>query len=295
MTRTAAVLQKQSLLVLAGLLLLAGAVSAEDWRVVPDLGARVTDLAGVLSITEAADLENRLAGLEQRTGSQVAVLILDSTQPETIEQFALRVAEAWTLGREGVDDGVLLLVAIDDRKLRIEVGYGLEGAIPDARANRIVDSYITPHFRDGNYAGGITAGVDALVALIEGEELPAPADGGSAMPDIGGLLPVLLLAVMLIGGLLKRALGSFPGSLATGGIVGFIAWLLVGILGTAILAGLIAFAFSLFFAGGPGAWSSGGGYRGGFGGGSYSGGRRGGGGFSGGGGGFGGGGASGGW
>lgn len=295
MTRIAAVFWKQCLLALAGLLLLAGAVSAQDWRVVPPLNARLTDLAGVLSASQAAELENRLAGLEQRTGSQVAVLILDSTRPETVEQFALRVAEAWTLGREGVDDGVLLLVAIDDRKLRIEVGYGLEGAIPDARANRIIDRYITPHFRDGDYESGIAAGVDALTALIEGEDLPAPADGGSAMPDIGGMLPVLLVAAMLIGGFLKRAIGSFPGSLATGGIVGFIAWLLVGIVGAAVFAGLVAFAFSLFFAGGPGAWSSGGGYRGGFGGGPYSGGRRGGGGFSGGGGGFGGGGASGGW
>lgn len=295
MTRIAAVLQKPSLLALAGLLLLAGTVSAQDWRVVPELNARITDLASVLSATQAADLDNRLAGLEQRTGSQVAVLILDSTRPETVEQFALRVAETWTLGREGIDDGVLLLVAIDDRKLRIEVGYGLEGAIPDARANRIIDRYITPYFREGDYAAGITAGIDALTALIEGEDLPAPADGESVLPDIGGMLPILLLAAMLVGGLLKRAIGSFPGSLATGGIVGFIAWLLVGIVATAVFAGLVAFAFSLFFAGGPGAWSSGSGYRGGFGGGPFSGGRRGGGGFSGGGGRFGGGGASGGW
>jgi uncharacterized protein len=279
---------------LLSLILFAASALAQDWREVPRLDARVTDLAKVLTVAETAQLEGQLRGLEQRTGSQIAVLIVDSTLPETVEQFALRVAEAWKLGRDGIDDGVLLLVAMDDRSLRIEVGYGLEGAIPDARANRIINDYITPHFKDGDYARGISAGVAALAALVEGEQLPAPAGGSSSVPDIGGMLPIVLVAAMLIGGILKRTIGSFPGSLATGGIVGFIAWLIVGIVGTAVFAGLLAFAFSLFFSGGPGAWSSGGGFRGGFGGGPFGGG-RGGGGFGGGGGGFGGGGASGGW
>jgi uncharacterized protein len=189
---------------------------------------------------------------------------------------------------------VLLLVAVADRRLRIEVGYGLEGAVPDARANRIIDEYITPHFREGDFAGGISAGVAAIAALIEGEELPAPTGRKPAVGDIGGMLPVLLIAVVVLGGFLKRMLGSLPGALATGGIVGFIAWLIVGIVATAVFAGIIAFVFALFGAAGPGSWSNRGGYRGGgFGGGTFGG--RGGGGFSGGGGGFGGGGASGGW
>ncbi|HNP36565.1 MAG TPA: TPM domain-containing protein [Woeseiaceae bacterium] len=274
---------------MAALLLLVLSAQARDWREVPPLGTPLTDIAGVLSPAAKSELESRLQVFEQKTGSQIAVLIVDSTEPETIEQYSLRVADAWKLGRAHIDDGILLLVAIDDRKIRIEVGYGLEGAVPDARANRIIDNYIVPHFSDGDYAGGIAAGVDALAALVTGEDLPAPIEEGDSLPAIGEMLPVLLVAAMLLSGALKRAVGSLPGSLMTGGIVGFIAWLIVGIIGTAIAAGIIAFLFSLFFAAGPGAWSSGSGYRGGFGGG------RGGGGFRGGGGGFGGGGASGGW
>lgn len=259
---------------------------------VPELQARVTDLAATLSAAQQASLEAQLTQLEQETGSQVAVLIVNSTAPETIEQYSVRVAEAWQLGRKGVDDGVLLLIATQDRALRIEVGYGLEGAIPDARANRIIDAYITPHFADGDFASGIASGVGAIAALIEGEELPAPVRAPGSDLDVRGMLPVLLVLAVSIGGILKRVVGSFPGAALTGTIVGFIAWLIVGILGTALLAGFIAFLISLFMGAGPGAWSSGRGYGGGFGGGF---GGRSGGGFRGGGGGFGGGGASGRW
>lgn len=277
-----------------GVLLLATTVLAQNLREIPNLESHVTDLTGTLTAEQTQALQTRLAQLEQATGSQFAVLLIDSTEPEAIEQYAFRAAEAWKLGRSGVDDGVLLLVAVADRRLRIEVGYGLEGALPDARANRIIDQYITPHFREGDFAGGISAGIAAIAALVEGEELPAPAGRPAPSGDIGGMLPVLLIAAVVLGGLLKRTLGSLPGALATGGIVGFIAWLIVGIVATAVFAGIIAFVFSLFAAAGPGSWSNRGGYRGGgFGGGRFGG--RGGGGFSGGGGGFGGGGASGGW
>jgi uncharacterized protein len=262
---------------------------------VPALRERVTDLTGTLDPGQQAELTARLESLERETGSQLAVLLVPSTAPEDIAAYALRVVDAWKLGREEFDDGVLLLVAKDDRRMRIEVGYGLEGAIPDARARRIIDTIMAPYFRSGDFAGGIMAGTDAIIALVRGEQLPAPtARRSTDSSDLEGLLPVILIIALVLGGLLRRSLGAFPGSLATGAITGGITWLLVGILGAAMLVGVIAFFISLLGGGGPGAWSNRGGYGGGFGGGF--GGRRGGGGFGGGlGGGFGGGGASGGW
>lgn len=278
----------RSLVLAAGMLFLVAPAFAEDLRDVPALRARVTDLTGTLTVNDAATLDAQLATLEEDTGSQVAVLIVDSTLPESIEQYAIRVADAWRLGRGGVDDGILILVALSDRRIRMDVGYGLEGALPDARANRIIDERMTPRFAAGDVAGGLAAGVDALAASIRGEALPAPAQRSRGLPDIGGMLPILLIVGMTIGGALKRALGSFPGAMLAGGIVGVIVWFLVGVILTALLAGIIAFVVTMFMSAGPGAWSSGRGYGGGFGG-------RGGGGFSGGGGRFGGGGASGGW
>jgi uncharacterized protein len=280
---------------LTALLLLLQSVAciaaAEDGPAdVPALSARVTDLTGTLDVTEAARLDAHLAELESATGAQLAVLVVSSTRPEAIEQYAIRVADAWRLGREGVDDGVLLLVAIDDREVRIEVGYGLEGAVPDARANRIIDEQILPRFREGDYAGGLAAGTEALAAAIRGESLPPPAARGPSLPDVGGLLPVLLVLAATVGGALKRAFGALPGAALAGGLVGALVWFLVGALVTAIVAGAVAFVLILFMSAGPGAWSSGRGYGGGFGGGFGRGG-----GFSGGGGSFGGGGASGRW
>jgi uncharacterized protein len=276
----------------AGAFFVAVPTPAAPLHAVPALEARVTDLTGTLGASDSALLESELALLERETGSQVVILLVDSTRPEAIEQYAIRVAEAWKLGRGGVDDGVLILVALDDRRIRIEVGYGLEGVLPDARTNRIIDRAIAPHFAEGRIADGLAAGTAAIADAVRGEALPEPASMPRGLPDVGGLLPILLIIGLTLGGVLKRAFGALPGAALAGGIVGVIAWFIVGIVVTACVAGVAAFLVVLFMSAGPGAWSSGRGYGGGFGGGFGGGGR---GGFSGGGGRFGGGGASGGW
>src|SRR6201985_3092702 len=141
---------------------------------VPPLSGRVVDQTATLSSSDTSALTQRLKDLETRKGSQVAVLIVPTTAPETIEQYSIRVAEAWKIGRRKIDDGALLVVAKDDRKLRIEVGYGLEGALTDVGARRIIDEVITPKFRNGDFAGGISAGIDRIIRVIDGEPLPAP-------------------------------------------------------------------------------------------------------------------------
>jgi uncharacterized protein len=291
----------------AALALSAFGAGAEPLVPVPVLKARVTDLAGRLTPEQAAALEAKLGAFEQAKGSQVTVLIVPTTKPEEIEQYAIRVAEAWKLGRKGVDDGAILLVASDDRKLRIEVGYGLEGVLPDATANRIIDEDIVPRFRDGDYYGGITAGTDRMLRVIEGEPLPEPERRGTARGagGLGQLLPLLLIFALVGGSILRRLFGRVGGALATGGLVGFVTWLIISIVAISVFAGLVAFVFAIVggMGGGPGSrgWYSGrhgrgSGFPGGFGGGGFGGGGGGfGGGFGGGGGGFGGGGASGSW
>ena len=148
----------------AVLALFAAVACAEPLVPVPALAARVTDLTGTLTPEQVAALDSKLGSFEQAKGSQVAVLVVPTTRPEEIEQYAIRLADAWKLGRKGVDDGAILLVARDDRKVRIEVGYGLEGVLPDATANRIIDEDIVPRFRSGDYYGGIDAGVDRIDA-----------------------------------------------------------------------------------------------------------------------------------
>ncbi len=278
-------------LVLAGLAFCAHAEVA-----VPALANRVTDLTGTLTQEQAASLEQKLAAFETRKGSQIAVLMLPSTQPEEIEQFSIRVAEAWKIGRKGTDDGVILVVAKNDRRLRIEVGYGLEGAIPDATAKRIISESITPRFKAGDFYGGITAGVDQLIRLIDGEKLPPPAGGGSGSARLDGdlsffdvLIPGLFVA-FFAGAILRALFGRTIGAVVTGLAAGAAGWLLFSV-GYALLGGVLAFILTLL---NSGKWTSGsGGYTsgGGFGGGSSSDS----GGFSGGGGSFGGGGSSGSW
>ena len=264
--------------------LAAGGARAEV--AVPRLQARVTDLTATLSAGDKANLEDTLKGLEARSGAQVAVLLVPTTQPETIAEYSIRVAEAWKLGRKGKDDGVLLLVAKNDRKVRIEVGYGLEGTLPDVVVHRIIDADITPRFKQGDFAGGIAAGVARIAALIEGQaaEMP-PADiPAGSFDDI----PVWLIVVALIvGSVLRMFLGPFFGGLTMGGLVGAGAWFVSGAIEVALFAALFAFVFFLV---GLANWISIGLSGSSGGGGSSSGG-----GFSGGGGSFGGGGASGSW
>ena len=158
-------------------LLLCWACAAFADVAVPPLSGRVVDQTGTLSSSDVASLTQTIRNFELRKGSQVAVLIVPTTAPETIEQYSLRVAEAWKIGRKKIDDGALLVVAKDDRKLRIEVGYGLEGALTDVTSKRIIDEIITPRFRSGDFAGGISAGIDRIIRVIDGEKLPAPGRG----------------------------------------------------------------------------------------------------------------------
>ena len=268
-------------------LLLAAAAGAADEAPVPPLKARVTDLTGTLAAGQLASLEAELRAFEQRKGSQIAVLMLPSTQAESIEQYSIRVAERWKIGRAKVDDGVILVIAKSDHRLRIEVGYGLEGAIPDVVAKRVIREVIAPHLLANDFYGGIREGTRILMKLIDGEKLPAAAPKAQTpSADSSETLIGILLFVAVVGGaLLKTVFGRVFGSAATGVVAAFVAWTLAGAIGLALLAGVLAFVVALL-AGGRGSLL--GGLGGGWGGG-------GGGGFGGGGGGFGGGGASGSW
>ena len=256
---------------------------------VPPLTGHVTDQTGTLTAEQKATLEQTLTAFEARKGSQLAVLMVATSAPEEIEQFALRVAEQWKLGRRRVDDGAILVVAKDDRAMRIEVGYGLEGALTDLTSKRIVSETILPRFKSQDFYGGITAGVGQIIRVIDGEPLPEPSNkpvGGTG--NVQQYVPVLFILALAVGGVLRAALGKVPGSLVTGGVVAVIAWFVVGAVSMALGAGVIAL-FVTLLGGGMGGRGFGGYYGGGGRGGS------GGGGFSGGGGGFGGGGASGRW
>jgi uncharacterized protein len=275
------------------LLLAAWAVHADV--PVPALTGRVTDLTGTLSGAAVTRIEAKLAALEAKKGSQLAVLIVPSTQPEEIEQFGIRVADAWKLGRKGVDDGAILIVAKNDRRVRIEVGTGLEGAIPDAIANRIIDETVAPRFKTGDFDGGVEAGIDQMISVVNGEPLPEPDRKWEHTGNLPHLLPLLLVVVFVASGVLRALFGRLFGSVATGGLAGGIAWLLSHFIAIGLGAGVLAFLFALVL-GSTRGWATGaGGWGGGFGGGLGGGFGGGGGGFSGGGGGFSGGGASGGW
>jgi uncharacterized protein len=273
------------------------AVAAWAQVAVPPLTARVTDLTGTLTREQQVGLERMLQEFEARKGTQLAVLMVPTTAPEPIEQYALRVGEQWKIGRKKVDDGAILVVAKNDRAVRIEVGYGLEGVLNDATASRIIREIIVPRFREGDFYGGINAALDRMMRLIDGEPLPEPSRRAPAAE--GGMMqlfPVLLIAALVGGAILRAILGRFLGAAVTGGVVGLIAWMLAGVVVMAILAGVLAFIFTL---GGSGRRYYGGGSGGGLPGGGIGfprgGGGWGGGGFRGGGGSFGGGGASGRW
>ena len=254
---------------------------------VPPLKSPVTDLTGTLSAAEAGALEQKLLAFEKRKGSQIFVLIVPTTQPEAIEQYAIRVADAWKPGRKGIDDGALLVVAKDDRTLRIDTRYGLEGVLNDAICKRIVDDIIVPRFKAGDFAGGIDAGVDWMIKLIDGEQLPAPVAKQPVPGDMGKLESLFVIGfilVVVVGGILRRIIGRVPAATLVGGAAGVAAWFIVGALAIGVIAAIIAFVFSLVagnsglpmrggrggwgggFPGGGGGWSSGGGWGGGGGG-----------------------------
>jgi len=250
---------------------------------VPALKSRVTDLTQTLSRDQLNLLDAKLAGFEQAKGSQIAVLMLPTTQPEDIAQFSIRVTDAWKLGRAKPDDGVLIVVAKNDQKMRIEVGYGLEGAIPDLTAKRIIDEMMAPSFKQDDYYTGINNALDQLMRLIAGEQLPA-ATASTASADMAASLPLLLFAALLAAVVLRAIFGSFFGGILSGGGIAALAWLLGLGLSAAILFGLVAFFMTLVGPSGLAQLAM-----------LSSGGRGGGNPFSGGGGGFGGGGASGNW
>lgn len=272
---------------------LCGASAIRAEVAVPPLTARVTDQTATLTAEQKSTLEQTLRAFEALKGSQIAVLMVPTTAPETIEQYSLRVVEQWKLGRQKVDDGALLIIAKEDRTLRIEVGYGLEGALNDATSKRIISEIITPHFRQGNFYGGISAGVDRMIRVIDGEALPPPVAQPAASGDaFFRQLPIILFLVVAVGGVLRALLGRLPGAAVGGAIIAVVAWLLIGAITVALIAGLVAFLFTLLGGGrvGLGGYPGGLGGRGGFGSGGFGGG-----GFGGGGGSFGGGGASGRW
>ncbi|SCY63887.1 uncharacterized protein SAMN05216420_11130 [Nitrosospira sp. Nl5] len=283
-------------LALIALLLSASLSGAEV--AVPPLKSPITDLTGTLSQGEIAQLEQKLAAFEAKKGSQIAVLLVPTTQPETVEQYSIRVAEAWKLGRKGVDDGVLLVIAKQDRVSRIEVGYGLEGVLPDAVAKRIVDEIMIPEFRQGDFAGGIAAAIGRLMGVIEGEPLPPPrSNRGNGAAGAGIVLDSIIpifIGLIVLGKILQSLFGRLIGATVMSVTAGLMGWLIFSSIIIAMVIAVLVLLISLFGSSGGGisrggrsGWPGGGlgRGRGGFGGG----------GFRGGGGGFGGGGASGRW
>jgi uncharacterized protein len=295
------------------LLLAVGLACGQNWEhssdglaPVPPLRERVTDLTSTLSATETQALVDKLAAWEQKTGNQLAVLVVPSTQPEPIEAYSIRVADAWKIGRKGQDNGALLVVAKNDRKIRIEVGYGFEGVLTDATSRRIISDTIAPLFRQNQFAQGINAGVDQIIAVVDkgtplADKPPPskPASRGITGFPIEMLLIIVFVVVPILGSILRRIFGAALGSTVGAGIIGAGAWVVAGSILIAVIAGIVALVVMLFSGvGGTGLSRRGGGVwipsgGGGWGGGGSSGG--GGGGFSGGGGSFGGGGASGSW
>jgi len=275
------------------LIFLATIVAVANQQPIPPLTARVIDLTGTLSEQQKSALENELEAYELEKGSQIVILLVPTTDPEPIASYGIRVAEAWKIGREGVDDAIILLIAKDDRRVRIEVGYGLEGALPDAYAKRIIENIIIPNFRQGDFYNGIEDGLGAIIGLIEGEDLPeitqAPTGTAAIKNESFFIITIMfsLIALSVLKAFIKKSKFKWLAAVVTS--------LLVGLIFGSLIFGGIGLLVSLFVlfsttaTGGRGRYY-GGGFYGGSGGSSFGGG-----GFSGGGGSFGGGGASGGW
>lgn len=247
--------------------------AAGDLVAIPPVQAHVTDLSGTLSAGQQAQLEQQLAAFETARGSQIAILLVPTVQPEAIEQFSIRVAEAWKIGRRKHDDGVLITVAKNDRKMRIDVGYGLEGAIPDAIAKRIISETMAPKFRQGDFAGGLSGAVAQMERLIEGESLPPPAKADRGVTGSEGsyeqLFVIGLMLSVVAGGVLRAMFGRLAGSGLSSGLVGAAAWFITGSLLVAGVGALIAFVFVLVLSSGAGRRAS---HGGGWGGGGWTGG-----------------------
>lgn len=282
-------------------------VRAQQLAAIPPLDSPVVDVTGAIDAAHRQQLEQQALALQQRKGSQLQVLMVASTQPESIEQYTQRVFDQWKLGRKGTDDAVLVVVARDDRRVRIQPGYGLEGAIPDITAGRIIQEYMAPKFRAGDYGGGIVDATAVLVKLIDGEPLPAPIADNRGRQESGGDWLFALFAAFIAASFVRGVFGRTPAGVRgvlTGGAAGTVAWLLSSLLGLGGVAALLGFLYGLVKVpagsyarhGGWGGFGGGGGWGGGgFGGGSGGGFGGGGGGWSGGGGMSGGGGASGSW
>ncbi len=279
---------RANFIALGMLLLMATGMAQAALVAIPDLKNRVTDLTQTFSPDQQAQLEQKLAVFEQKKGSQIVVLMVPSTEPEDIAQFAIRVAEKWQIGRKKIDDGLLLIVAKQDRKLRIEVGYGLEGAMPDLTAKRVISEIISPQFKQGDYFGGLNAGLDQLIGLVDGEALPLPATANTSAKGLFELLPLIFIGALAGGMILRGMFGTFFGSLLNGGAIAAIVWFFGAALLTALLVAVFGFIFTLAMGGrglggyggmpmGGGGWSGGGstnwggGAGGGFGGGGASG------------------------
>ena len=233
---------------------------------IPDLSRRVTDLTATLNAEQISALETKLAAFETKKGSQIAVLILPSTQPETIEAFGIRVADAWKIGRKNVDDGAILIVAKDDRKLRLEVGRGLEGVIPDAIAKRVLAETIKPHFKTDDYAGGIDAGVTQIIALIDGEPLPPSGEASDSDDGFDTLLIILFFCCIVVdlifSSLFGHGIGGVLSAISIGGISALVASLLALDIWLAVIIGVVMFiVLKVFYSSGGsiggGSWGSG--------------------------------------
>lgn len=219
----------------------------------PPLTARVMDQTGTLAVADVASLEQQLQTFEQQRGTQIVVLVLPTTAPEDIADFTQRLGDAWKIGRREVGDGLLLVVALNDRRLRIAPAKALEGAVPDLAAQRIIDQVITPAFRQGDVAGGLRAGLSHLQARIEGEALPLPKAGaqggkptGAAEVDWLNLAVLLLVALPAVAGVLRRVLGQRLGALGTGGVVGVLVWSMSGLFWLAGIAAMLGLMSALF-------------------------------------------------
>lgn len=220
---------------------------------VPPLTARVMDQTGRLAVADVAALEQQLMAFEQQRGTQIVVLLVPSTAPEDIADFTQRLGDAWKIGRPEVGDGLLLVVALNDRRLRIAPAKALEGAVPDLAAKRIIDQVITPAFRQGDVAGGLRAGLNHLQARIEGEALPLPEPGTQRSQKVGvvgadwlDLAVLFIFAVPLVAAVLRRVLGQRLGALAAGAAAGVLAWIMTGLLWLGVMAALLGLLTALF-------------------------------------------------